>query len=166
MSRPTNIIVSESLQELKQAQKGSTLPKQKRLQMLVLIKKGTHSSVDELSQALGVSPTSIQTWRSRYKKGGLDFMLEDNRGGYKKGQITPEIKEQLAQRLSNPSEAFSSFGEAQQWINREFGLDMQYHAVNKYFKRHFKAKLKVARKSHVDKDPAAAAVFKKPVPST
>jgi hypothetical protein len=39
---------------------------------------------------------------------------------------------------------------------------MKYQAVNKYLKRKFGNKLKVARKSHIHKDPAAEAVFKKP----
>ncbi|MEJ0105393.1 MAG: hypothetical protein WDO19_23800 [Bacteroidota bacterium] len=40
---------------------------------------------------------------------------------------------------------------------------MGYHAVNKYVKRKYGARLKVSRKSHVLKSPAAEAVFKKPV---
>ncbi len=38
---------------------------------------------------------------------------------------------------------------------------MGYHAVNKYVKRKYGARLKVSRKSHVLKSPAAEAVFKK-----
>lgn len=40
---------------------------------------------------------------------------------------------------------------------------MEYHAVNKYVKRKFGARLKVGRKSHVQKSPADEAVFKKPI---
>jgi transposase len=49
------------------------------------------------------------------------------------------------------------------WINEKFNLDMNYQAVNKYLKRHFGTKLKVGRKSHVNKDENAAALFKKTV---
>ena len=43
---------------------------------------------------------------------------------------------------------------------------MGYHAVNKYVKRKFGARLKVSRKSHVLKDPAAEVVFKKAFPGS
>ncbi|MBP6431715.1 MAG: hypothetical protein KA319_08110 [Ferruginibacter sp.] len=48
----------------------------------------------------------------------------------------------------------------QQWLLDEFGIDMNYHAVNKYVKRKFGARLKVSRKNHVLKSPADEAVFK------
>lgn len=48
------------------------------------------------------------------------------------------------------------------WMKTELGIDKEYHAINKYLKRNFGTKLKVGRKSHVKKDDAAIAVFKKP----
>jgi transposase len=65
--------------------------------------------------------------------------------------------------LHTAKEGFRSFIEIQQWLQTECGVAMQYHAVNKYVKRKFGARLKVSRKSHVQKSPAAEAVFKKPV---
>lgn len=162
MAKPSNITVSESLDVLKEAKKKQIPAKHKRVEMLVLIKKGTHLTVGDLGTALGVAQSTIQTWRGNYKKGGLALLLEDGRGGKRPAQITAEAHKVLGERLSSPTGAFRSFGEARDWINSEFGLDMGYHAVNKYIKRHFGAKLKVARRSHVDKDPAAPAVFKKP----
>ena len=50
-----------------------------------------------------------------------------------------------------------------EWINKTFGLEMEYHAVNKYLKRNFKTKLKVGRKTHINKDDSAAALFKKTI---
>jgi transposase len=163
MARPTHITITESLTDLKKAQHGLSVSKQKRLQMLILIKKGTHTTVEDLSHALDVSPSTVQTWRTNYKSGGIAVLSAEKRRGNKKPQITADAHQQLEQRLSSPSGAFRSFGEAQEWINKEFGLAMEYHAVNKYLKRRFGVKLKVARKSHIDKDPAAAAFFKKPV---
>jgi CBS domain containing-hemolysin-like protein len=40
-------------------------------------------------------------------------------------------------------------------------MDINYHTVNKYVKRKFGAKLKVARKSHVNKSEEAVIEFKK-----
>ena len=70
------------------------------------------------------------------------------------------MNHQMSNCLNNPKEGFRSFIEVQQWLASEFGIEMQYHAVNKYVKRKFGARLKVSRKSHVLKSPADEAVFK------
>jgi hypothetical protein len=90
-------------------------------------------------------------------------LLIENRGGNKKAQITPSVEKKLAKRLHDPKEGFRSFIEIQQWLLTEFNIDMQYHAINKYVKRKYGARLKVSRKSHVLKSPADEAVFKKPI---
>jgi len=127
-----------------------------------LTKEGSYQTKLELASALSVSPNTIQLWRNSHREGGLDQLLSEKRGGKKKAQITPSVHQQIEKRLSNPREGFKSFKEAQQWINETFGLKMQYHAVNKYLKRKFSVKPKVGRKSHINKDAAAIAVFKKP----
>ena len=162
MARPIQIIITEDLAELKTLARSLPSHKRDRARMLYLIKHDGIMSKFELGMALSVSPDTVQKWRDKYRKGGLELLLDDTRGGTKAAQITPAAHEKLAERLSSPTGAFRSYGEAQEWINKEFGLDMGYHAVNKYLKRRFGAKLKVARRSHVDKDPAAPAVFKKP----
>jgi transposase len=133
------------------------------LAMLLLLKQDAHLTKLSLSLQLGVSDKSIQTWRSNYLKGGMTLMLSDNRGGYKKAAITPKVHISLSDRLNNPKQGFRSFIEVQQWLAAEFGIEMEYHAVNKYVKRKFGARLKVSRKSHVLKSPADEAVFKKPI---
>ena len=165
MAKALEIKVKESIVELRQLQKAQ--PSQRvRIQMLVLMKEGKQRTKDGLAEALGVSNKSVQTWRTNYLKGGMALMLEDNRGGNKVAQITPVMSQRIEKRLSNPKEGFKSYVEAQQWINEHFGLNMGYQAVNKFLKRKFDTKLKVARKSHVDKDPADEAVFKKPARAT
>jgi transposase len=160
---PKKIIVhvKQSLTELKQLQK--TFPqKTKLLSMLMLLKKQPQLTKLTLSYQLGASDKSIQIWRDNYINGGIDLMLQDKRGGYKKAAITAIANKKLANRLNNPKEGFRSFIEVQQWLAIEFGIEMNYHAVNKYVKRKFGARLKVSRKSHVLKSPADEAVFKKP----
>jgi transposase len=161
MAKALEVKIKESLAELRQLQK--THPNQRvRIQMLVLIKEEKQQTKDGLAEALGVSNKSVHTWRSNYLKGGMELMLEDNRGGNKVSQITPAMSFRIEKRLSNPKDGFKSYVEAQRWINEHFGLQMEYHAVNKFLKRKYQTKLKVARKSHIDKDAAAEAVFKKP----
>ena len=134
--------------------------------MLIAVKQKGALSKDALAAMVGASDRSIQTWRSNYITGGMAQMLVDNRGGKKPGKITAAVHQQLSKRLHNPQQGFRSFIEIQQWLLNEFSIAMEYHAVNKYVKRKFGARLKVSRKSHVQKSPAAEAVFKKPVRKT
>lgn len=162
MSMPLQITIKESASELKALLSKHTVSKQKRIQMLLLIQKGNHATKESLMHSLSVSSQSIQTWRTNYKKGGLDLLLADKRKSTKKAAIKPPIKAKLEKRLSSSKAGFKSFVEVQQWLEEKCGVKMSYHAVNKYMKRHFAVKLKVARKSHIHKNAADEAVFKKP----
>jgi transposase len=163
MAKAMELKVTESLTELKKKQRQAALHLVKRIQMLILIKEGKQQTKRGLADALGVSSNTIQTWRKAYKTGGLAILLADERGGKKVAQITPAMHKQIEKRLNNPQEGFKGFKDAQQWINKTFGLSMEYQATHKYLTRKFGAKLKVPRKSHIHQDPAAIAVFKKPI---
>lgn len=161
MARPTTIQVKQTALELKQILKKQPLHLQKRIQMLLLIKKGIHSSKYDLAIALGVNPNSIQTWRSKYTRGGIKKLLAYNRTSHKKSVITPELHKAIEKKLTNPAEAFRSFEELRRWIDEKYVPFINYHTVNKYVKRHFGAKLKVSRKSHIAKSEQAVSAFKK-----
>jgi transposase len=161
MATALKIEVKETIKELKGLQKENP-SNYNRLQMLILIKDGGITTKDSLAQALSVSNKSVHVWRTKYIEGGLALLLEDNRGG-KQGQITEKIHQKLAVRLNNSKEGFKSFIEIQQWLKENFGIQMEYHAVNKYIKRKFGARPKVARKSHINKDDNAVALFKKTI---
>ena len=162
MGKKKEIIVKETIAELKKIQKGLSEQKRQRVQMLLLLKHDGTLTKNYMGTALCVSSNSIQIWRKCYEQNGIDGLLSDKRGGYKPAQISTAIHKKIEKRLNSPTEGFKSYKEAQDWIN-SFGLDMKYQAVNKYLKRKFSVKLKVARKSHIHKDPADEAVFKKPV---
>ena len=157
-----NVVIKESTAELRQLQKQHP-GKYKPLQMLLVLKKQGPVSKTQLAILLGASDKSIQSWRTKYIRAGIASLLQENRGGNKAAAISPKVNQQLSNRLNNPKEGFRSFIEIQQWLLTEFGTEMEYHAVNKYVKRKFGARLKVSRKSHVLKSPADEAVFKKPV---
>ena len=130
--------------------------------MLLLIVGGQTSSQD-LAAKTGVSRNTIANWKRSYSEGGIEQLTSDLRGGDFKSNISAADKNKIEKKLSDPKKAFTSFTQAQAWLKEELGIDKNYHAVNKYLKRNFGAKLKVGRKSHVKKDEAAVAVFKKPV---
>jgi len=161
MPKKITVIVKESIKEIKVLQKKQP-SNYNRLQMLILIKEGVIVSKDGLASALSVSNKSVHVWRTRYNEGGIEALLEDNRGG-KQGQITEKVHQKLATRLNNSKDGFKSFIEIQQWLKENFDIQMEYHAVNKYIKRKFGARPKVARKSHIDKDDSAVALFKKTI---
>ena len=161
MAKALNVVVKESVKELKSIQKQKP-SYYSRIQMLLLIKEGTFITKDALSEALQVSTQSVHIWRTKYNAGGMELLLEDKRGG-KPAQITAPIHELLSARLNSSKGGFKSFVEIQQWLQENFGIEMKYQALNKYIKRKFGARPKVARKSHIDKDENAAALFKKTI---
>ena len=162
MQNIKQLFVKETVSQLRHLQKQNP-SKYKVLQMLILLKQQGGISKYLLAQQLGSSHSSVGKWRTAYISNGMEYLLKENRRGTKKAAITPKVNQALYNRLNNPKEGFRSFIEVQQWLVTEFGIEMQYHAVNKYIKRKFGARLKVSRKSHVLKSPADEAVFKKPI---
>jgi len=161
MAKPLEIKVKETSAQLRSLQKKHP-SKFKPLQMLVILLEQGALSQKVLAAMIGSSDKSINKWRKVYLSGGVALLLEEHRGGHKEAKITPEAEKQLRARLNNPKEGFRSYIEILQWLLDEFGIEMNYHAINKYVKRKYGAKLKVSRKSHVQKSPADEAVFKKP----
>jgi transposase len=166
MAKPTSIIVKESILTLKKLLKKQPNHLQKRVQMLILIKEGKHSSKHDLATALCVNHNSIQTWRTKYTKEGLNGLLSYHRTSHKQPVITPAVHKAIEQKLNNAAEAFISFEALRAWIAETYIPYINYHTVNKYIKRHFGAKLKVARKQHINKDVKVVEAFKKNAAST
>ena len=162
MRQIIEVKVTEDLSALRQLQKKHP-QKFKALQMLILLKKQPRVRKIDLAQQTGCSDKSVQVWRSKYLQGGINALLKDSRGGGKVAAITKPVHDKLSNRLNDPKGGFRSFTEIQQWLQQDCNVSMSYHAVNKYVKRKFGARLKVSRKSHVLKTPADEAVFKKPV---
>ena len=77
-------------------------------------------SKDKLASLLGSGHSSILTWRNIYLKEGIEALLIEKRGGFKKAKITPGVEKKLAARLNDPKGGFRSFIEIQQWLLKEF----------------------------------------------
>ena len=162
MAHAQPIPVKESAEEIKRLLSNAAIHLRPRLKMLQQLSNGIYA-IDELAAKVGASRNSIAAWKRLYKTGGLQSLIADKRGGDMRSSFSEQDKEKLSQKLSDPKDAFTSFGQAQDWIKENLGVAMNYHAVNKYLKRNFGARLKVGRKSHVKKDAEAVAFFKKPV---
>ena len=156
------IIVKESKEELTSLLSKSSYATKPRIKMLLAIIGGITSTRDLVFKTKA-NRDSIRNWKNTYREHGLEGLVEETRGRKQPGAIGPKEKVQLQKKLSDPKGGFTSYKQAMDWINKTFELEMQYHAVNKYLKRNFGTKLKVGRKTHVNKDKNATALFKKPV---
>ncbi len=154
--------IQESKEELQQLYKKSASHLRPRIKMLQWILKSVHS-IDDLKNHVGVSRNSIAVWKRAYRDGGLAKLMEFNSGGDYRSGFSKEDKEVIPHKLSEPRNAFTSYQQAQDWINKTFGVEKEYHAVNKFLKRNFGVKLKVGRKSHLKKNEEAVAFFKNAV---
>jgi transposase len=162
MARPGKPInVTESIEELRKLLKNSALHLKPRIEMLILSKQGKAVGKNELSQALGVNHNSVQAWRKRYEQGGIDALLQDKRGGNRPSVIDVETDKAIALKLSDPLNAPRSFKELQAWVDEHYIAGIHYQTLNKHVKRKYGARIKVARRSHVQKDKEAVEAFKK-----
>jgi transposase len=161
MPATVTIEIKETLLDLKSSFRRVSVHQRPKIKMLFYLLKGS-TSMQEMAAKIGVSTESLRKWKNKYKAGGLQSLLSEGRGGDKRSGISAEQKEKIAAKLADPKGAFRSYKEAQAWLKTELGIAKEYHALNKYLKRNWGTKLKVGRKSHVKKDEAAIAVFKKP----
>lgn len=156
------LTVTETSEQLIKLIGKSTSSAKPRLKMLLAIVNGT-TSTNDLAHRTKSNRDSIRNWKNTYRTKGLEGLLEEGRGGNRQGALNDQQKGELAKKLSNPKGGFTSYKQATDWINTTFGVEMNYHAVNMYLKRNFGTKLKVGRKTHVNKDENATALFKKPI---
>lgn len=163
MAKSKSISVKESEVELKRLLRQQPIHLRNRVQMLLVLKGSEHSlSKNELSKILKINHNTAQRWRKTYCEKGIDALLSDGRVGFKPSIINNEIHQAIEERLTSPKDAFTSYIDLINWIVENYLPEgINYHTVNKYVKRHFGAKLKVARKSHSKKDENAVEVFKK-----
>ena len=162
MANALKITVKENLTELKKMLKTSAPHLTPKLKMLIIIKESELDlNKNELAKEVGVNHNSIQKWRKKYLAGGIKSLLQDGRIGFKPSIITKETHEQIRVKLHNPVGAFTSFKDLQHWVDTNFIKGVNYNSLRHYVKKHFGAKLKVARKSHVKKDKDAGELFKK-----
>ena len=165
MSRPFQIEISESQEELELALKYSTSASSKeRLQMLYWLKSGQVSSRQALAERLGRDEATITRWLRKYKDGGRSSLLEVKQAPGQVPIVRGEALELLKQRLQEP-EGFHSYGEIQQWLVTELELNIAYKTVYQLVRYQLKAKLKVPRPQSLKQHPESQSHFKKNFPS-
>lgn len=164
MALAKQVIIKEDLNTLKiYAKNGNELIK-KRMRLLIELKKVKSNALSKLALAakLGINHNSIVKWRNMYISKGIAALLQDGRkGGYKPSVVTKQEHEKLKVLLNDKHNQIVGYTELLNWVNKELGKDMKYITLVKYVERHFGAKIKVARKSHIKKELEAVDAFKK-----
>jgi transposase len=163
MALPKIIVIKETEKEIKQLLKTSSPFIAQRLRVILILKQheSTGISKREASTLAGVCPGSIQKWRTLYLKDGIEGIMKHNKIGYKPSVFTLEERSILEQKLNNPENGLRGYVELKEWIKQEFGKDILYRTVVNYCVTNFQSSVKVARKSHVNKDMDKVEDFKK-----
>lgn len=163
MASPKTFRIKESVSEIKKLIKPSNAMIGKRLHALLVFKRdeGTGTSKRAVADEIGVNHNSVQAWRASYIKGGMNALMSHSNTGHKPSKISKGQEESLKTKLGDPSNGMVGFIELLDWFNTRFGTTINYKTFHGFVVRKFGAKIKVARKSHVRKDPMAVEAFKK-----
>ena len=161
MSRPLIIFIAETADELKQLMNTQQKAKLKeRVHALYLLKNERAKTLQDLVDFLGRSKSTIESWLTLYRKKGLLGLLAWNYHGGHPPAISESVLTELREKLSQP-QGFKNYGEVQQWLKDEYGLEIHYKTVYQTVHYKLKAKLKVARPTHIKRDDTAVVEFKK-----
>lgn len=139
-----------------------------RLRILIVLKQhaGKKLSKRESSELTGLNHNTVQKWRKKYELEGISaFLVHEKKGGGKR-VITEGVSTFMGEILSNAENGIVGFKELQRAINEQFSAQYKYITILSYAKKHFKAKIKVARKSHIKKEQEAVEAFKKTLVKT
>ncbi len=163
MSKPKITHIDESFEDLHKKLKQVAIFLKPRIRMLIELKKHEQNGISkrELADLISVNHNSIQTWRTRYSKGGIDLLLQHKLTGYKPSVITQEEHVFLNDILNDPFNGLRGYTELLERLQNKFNKEFKYVTLHKYCVRKFNSKIKVARKSHVNKDDEAVKEFKK-----
>lgn len=163
MSSPKTFPIKETISEIRKLMKSVNPMIAKRLQALLIFKKHESTGIAKriVAKELGKDQNSIQTWRTMYIEGGIDKLMDHSMIGYKPSSITKEQEEAIREQMNNPENGFAGFVELLDWFDTKFKTTTNYKTFHGFVVRKFKAKVKVARKVHIKKDPEAVAAFKK-----
>ena len=164
MSRPLNIFILETADELKQLMHAQQKTKLKeRIQALYLLKNGRAKKLQDLVDLLGRSTSTIESWLTLYRKKGLLGLLAWNYHGGQPPAISEPVLTELRDKLSQP-QGFKNYGEIQQWLKEEYGLEIHYKTLHQTVHYKLKAKLQVARPTPIKRDDPAVVEVKKNSP--
>ena len=161
MSRPLNLFIIETADELKQlmpTQKNAKL--KERIPALYLLKTGRATTLKDVAASLGRSRSTIESWLTHYRPGRWLGLLAWKYHGGRRPAIPEPILAELREKLSQ-SQGFKNSGEIQQWLKDHYEMNIHYKTLHQTVHYKLKAKLKVARPSHLKREDTAVVECKK-----
>jgi transposase len=143
--------ITEGVEELRQRLRAEHNGRRKtRLQVLYLLKSGQAQSRQEVAALVALHRHTIGRWLAAYERGGLAAMLEIRIHSNRQPVIPAPVQRALVAKL-RASKGFGSYGEAQQWLQKKWRVQVKYKTLHRWIRYRLNAKLKVARPSHVKK---------------
>ena len=162
MGLQSNLIIKESLSELKKLQREQVnIKSEKRILCLILLKQEKFKNQSELASYLGVCRQTLVRWLTQYRKSGISGIVIKPTRNKKSKIITPEIHQGLKKKLEDSKNPLQGYWDVQDWVLSEYGVEVKYHWLRQYLINHFRTKLKSPRKSHYKKDQQAEDAFLK-----
>jgi len=163
MAHAKIFVIKESEKEINKLLKQSIPFIGQRLRVLLIMKQNETTGISrrEVAKLAGVDPNSVQNWRKLYLTEGIEGLMKHQKTGFKPSVFTPIEHDMLEAKLNNPENGIQGYVELKDWIEKETGKEFNYNTLLFYCIRNFKSSVKVARKSHVNKDENKVDVFKK-----
>lgn len=126
---------------------------------LFVIKQALQSiSIRKIANEMGRSPQTIQTWINKYRSGGIDSLLDKQKGNGAKSKLTKEIEEALSKELEKGK--FRTARQAWTWLNKHFDMSDFKESSIYYILGKCEGRLKQPRPSNPKKDPVKEEEFK------
>ena len=163
MANAKIFVIKESEKEIKKLLKTAIPFIGQRLRVLLIFKQNEMTGIArrKVSQLAGVDPNSAQNWRNLYITEGIEGLIKHQKIGFKPSVFTAIEHNMLEEKLNNPENGIQGYVELKDWIEKQSGKVFNYNTLLFYCIRNFKSSVKVARKSHVNKDENKVEVFKK-----
>lgn len=144
-------VVTESAEELKALLKQeSNRHKRQRLHALYLFASAQVTTRQQAAQLLGVHRETLGRWMSSYASGGLAALLDLYVPKGKPPSLPQAVIADLGQQLQQP-EGFASFETMRVWLFETHAVTISAKTLQKFVRRRFGARPKVARPSHIKK---------------
>lgn len=127
-ARPTIREDHHLLQQLLRRERDSD--RKRRLHMLVLFSSAMPPTRKQVAAHLAVSRDTITRWLAAYDAGGIEQLLTNRKSGAKPGQrlLPQDAFAALEHRLRNEG-GFNNYVELKQWLEKEFGLHINYKSL-------------------------------------
>jgi transposase len=116
-------------------------------------------SLEQVAVAVGHARSTIQQWFERFRAGGVEGLLHDERAANRgaEGLLDAETQKQFEAGLERGT--WRTAPEIQRWLHKAHGVKAALPTVYRWLGK-AGARLRVPRPSHCKKEPAAAEAFK------